>query len=342
MYTHNGHDLFVIDGHTHLWDASPANWRNQYGEGWIKCFYTFHSGLSPADAVWPFEKFCKYGEEVLVEDLFFTGHVDMAILNSTYLYEFYHQGFNSHVQNHAIKAQYPERFILCGSFDPRAEEAGLDAFRQMVEEYPIQGLKLYTAEWRNGSRGWRLNDPWAYKYLAVCQELGIKNIHVHKGPTIYPLSRDAFDVHDVDYAATDFPTLNFIVEHVGLPRLEDFCWIAVQESNVYAGLAVAMAFIRLRPHYFAEIVANLLFWLGPDRLCFGSDYAIWSPKWLIEKFMDFELPEDVKKEYGVDLTLDIKRKILGENAARLYGIDINTQQAKLSQDGIGIKLATKV
>jgi hypothetical protein len=36
---------------------------------------------------------------------------------------------------------------------------------------------------------------------------------------------DAFDVHDVDYTATDFPDLNFIVEHVGLPRLDDFCWI---------------------------------------------------------------------------------------------------------------------
>lgn len=278
----------------------------------------------------------------MVEDLFFSGHVDMGLLNSTYLYEFYHQGFNSHVQNHAIKAKYPERFILCGSFDPRAEEAGLEAFRQMVEEYPIQGLKLYTAEWRNGSRGWRLNDPWAYKYLALCQELGIKNIHVHKGPTVYPLSRDAFDVHDVDYAATDFPALNFIVEHIGLPRLEDFCWIATQESNVYAGLSVAMAFIGPRPHYFAEIMANLLFWLGPDKLCFGSDYAIWSPKWLIEKFMEFELPEDIKKEYGVDLTLDIQRKILGENAARLYGIDIGSQQATLSQDGIGVKLATSV
>jgi len=340
MYTHQGQDIFVIDGHTHLWDASPANWRNKYGEGWIKCFYAFHSGLSPAEAAWPFEKFCQYGEETLVDDLFFKGYVDMGILNSTYLYEFYLNGFNSHSQNNAIKAKYPDRFILCGSFDPRAEEAGLDAFHQMVEEYPIQGLKLYTAEWRDGSRGWRLNDPWAYKYLDLCQELGIKNLHVHKGPTVYPLSRDAFDVHDVDYAATDFPDLNFIVEHVGLPRLEDFCWIATQESNVYAGLSVAMAFSRLRPQYFAEIIANLLFWLGPDKLCFGSDYAIWSPKWLIEKFMAFELPDDIKKEYGVDLTLEIKRKILGENAARLYGIDIAMQKAKLSQDGIGVKLAT--
>ncbi len=339
MYTHNGEDIFVIDGHIHLWDASPENWRNHYGEAWSKCFYDFHSSLSPTEAVWPFEKFSYYGKEVLVDDLFFKGYVDMGIFNSTYLTEFFKHGFNTHVQNNVIKEKYPERFILCGTFDPRAESAGLDEFRQMVEEYPIQGLKLYTAEWRNGSRGWRLNDPWAYKYFELCQELGVRNIHVHKGPTVYPLSLDAFDVHDVDYAATDFPELNFIVEHVGLPRLEDFCWIAAQESNVYAGMSVAMAFIHSRPKYFAEIIANLLFWLGPDKLFFGSDYAIWSPKWLIEKFMAFKLPEDVKKEYGVDLTLEIKRKILGENVARLYGIDIASQKAKLSQDGIGVKQA---
>src|SRR5258708_1698290 len=160
-------------------------------------------------------------------------------------------------------------------------------------------------------------------------------------PLAYPTVQKtgAAAVHDVDYAATPppiFPELSFIVEHVGLPRLDDFCWIAAQESNVYAELSVAMAFVHLRPRYFAEIMANLLFWLGPDKLCFGSDYAIWSPKWLIEKFMAFEMPEDLKQEYHVDLTFDIKRKILGENTARLYGIDIPAQTVKLIHDGIGL------
>src|SRR5215510_16318000 len=65
----------------------------------------------------------------------------------------FQNGFNSHIQNNVIKTKYPDRFLLCGSFDPRDEEAGFDAFRRMMAEYPIQGLKLYTAEWRNGSRG---------------------------------------------------------------------------------------------------------------------------------------------------------------------------------------------
>lgn len=40
--------------------------------------------------------------------------------------------------------------------------------------------------------------------------------------------------------------------------------------------------------------------------------------------------------YHVDLTLEVKRKILGENAARLYRIDIAAQAAKLGRDPVGI------
>ena len=159
------------------------------------------------------------------------------------------------------------------------------------------------------------------RYLERCAELGIENIHVHKGPTIWPLNRDAFDVADVDDAASSFPELNFIVEHVGLPRLEDFCWIGVQEKNVYGGLSVALPFIHTRPRYFAQIIGELLYWLGEDRIVFGSDYAIWEPKWLIERFVDFQIPEDLQGEYG-EISTEAKRKILGLNEARLYGIDV--------------------
>ena len=339
MYTQNGHDIFVIDGHMHLWDASKENHKHEHAKNWIDCFFAYHSALSPESELMDYDKFCKYSTDELIQDLFVDGYVDMGILNSTYLYEWYKKGFNSHEQNYAIKKMHPDRFILNGSFDPRDGNAGIDAFKEMCKDYPIQGLKLYTAEWKGDSKGWSLNDPMAYKYLEAAEAMGIKNVHVHKGPTVYPLSRDAFDVHDVDYAATDFPNLNFIVEHIGLPRLEDFCWIATQESNVYAGLAVALPFIHSRPRYFAEMMANLLYWIGEDKILFGSDYAIWTPQWLIDKFMAFELPADVKAEFGVDLTNDIKAKVLGGNAAAIYGIDIAAQKAKLAGDAISQKLA---
>ena len=321
MYRKDGVDYYVIDGHTHFWDGSPANQINRYGEGFIKCFHDYHSNLSPDEYKWTLEEFERYPEERLLHDLFEVGYDDVAILQSTYLTDWFVNGFNTTAQNGEIAERHPGRFIVNGRFDPRDGEAGLEHLERLHERWQLPGVKLYTAEWKGDSKGWKLSDPWAYRYLEKCEALGIRNIHVHKGPTVYPMNRDAFDVADVDDAATAFPGLRFIVEHVGLPRLEDFCWIATQEPNVYGGLAVAMPFLHSRPRYFAQIIGELLYWLGENRVLFGSDYAIWQPKWLVEKFVDFQIPQDMQAEYGV-LTPTAKRKILGLNAARLYDIKV--------------------
>ena len=327
--TKDGEEIFVIDGHTHFWDGSPQNQKNVHGKQFIECFYAYHSNLSPKEWLWPKEKFEKYDAQTMHDDLFVHGYDDMAILQSTYLSDFYKKGFNNIERNYTMKKSYPNRFIVNGAFDPRDGERGLDQLRADAEKYKLKGVKLYTAEWKGDSKGYKLTDPASYRFLEEAEKLGIKNIHIHKGPTIIPLNRDAFDVADVDDVATSFQNLNFIIEHCGLPRLDDFCWIATQETNVYGGLAVALPFIHTRPGYFAHVISELLFWLGEDKLLYGSDYGIWTPKWLIEKFMAFELPDDVAKEAGVSLSLTTKKKILGLNAARLYDIDIAAQKQKL-------------
>jgi predicted TIM-barrel fold metal-dependent hydrolase len=321
MYSKDGEDYFVVDGHIHYWDGGEANQANRYGKGFTACFYDYHKNLSPEEYVWDLEKFGNYPEDGMITDLFENGYVDKAIFQPTYLRDFYTNGFNTTERNGEVAERHPDKFIVNGAWDPRDGEFGLKDLEKLHERWNLKGTKLYTAEWRGSSKGWKLSSPDAYRYLEKCEELGIRNIHVHKGPTIYPLNRDAFDVQDVDEAASMFPNLRFIVEHVGLPRLEDFCWIATQEPNVYGGLAVAMPFIHSRPRYFAQIIGELLYWLDENRLLFASDYAIWQPKWLVEKFVDFQIPEDMQSEYGV-LTPDIKRKILGLNAAALYDIEV--------------------
>jgi uncharacterized protein len=320
MYEKDGASYFIVDGHVHFWDASPENQANEFGTGFINCFYDYHRNLSPEEEVWTLEKFQRYSEEDIVHDLFEAGGVDVAIFQPTFLKDFYVNGFNTTEQDAVVAENHPGKFIVNGAFDPRHGEAGLAALEADAERYGLKGVKLYTAEWHGESRGWKLDSPEAEIYLGKCLELGIRNIHVHKGPTIWPLDRDAFDVADVDHAATNFPQLNFIVEHCGLPRLEDFCWIGTQEPNVYAGLAVALPFIHTRPRYFAQIIGELVYWLGEDRILFASDYAIWKPQWLIEKFLALEIPDDMP-DYA-ELTSDVKRKILGLNAARLYDIEV--------------------
>jgi len=335
VYTKDDESYFIVDAHTHAWDATPANQANRYGEGFINCFYDYHRNLSPESEVWTLEEFHTQSDERIIKDLFTDGYVDKAIFQPTYLTDFYVNGFNTTEQDGAVAERNPGKFIVNGSFDPRDGEGGLDKLTQLAERWQLRGVKLYTAEWKGESKGWKLTDEWASRYLEHCQRLGIKNIHVHKGPTIYPLNRDAFDVADVDQAASLFPELNFIVEHVGLPRLEDFCWIGTQEPNVYGGLAVAMPFIHTRPKYWAKTIGELLYWLGEDRLLFASDYAIWTPRWLIERFVDSQIPADMQDEYGT-ISTDQKRKILGLNAAKLYDIEVPEHLQAKGSDSVAV------
>lgn len=325
MYEKDGEKYFIVDSHSHYWDASRENWiegQEQYAKGWIDCFYGYHQ-LAPPETHWDYEHYLKVSEDDFVKDMFEEGHVDVAIFQSTYLKSWYKEGFNTLERNGALAAKYPGRLIANGRWDPRDGDAGLKQLEEDAAQYDLKGVKLYTAEWHNGSRGWKLTDPESYRFLEKCQELGIKNIHPHKGPTIWPLNKDGFEVADVDQAATDFPDLNFIVEHSAIPRIDDFCYIAVQEPNVYAGLSVVVgALMHARPKFFARVMGELLFWVGEDRMTFGADYNIWTPKWQVEGFVDWQMPdEDVYSDYP-RLTTASKKKILGLNAARLYDIEV--------------------
>ena len=279
------------------------------------------------------KQFRKVDPDWYLEEMFIKGDADMTILSTQVLMDFYHTGFTNADRNAQMRARAPERIISLGGVDPRMPNAVQEVERQ-IKECGVQGFKWYTAEWRGQSRGWSANDPMVFPLYEKCIELGVKHMHFHKGPAVEPLSLSKFDVRDIDEPAWLYPELNFIIDHVGLPRLDDFCWIATRCPNVYGSLAVANMFVHNNPRHFAEIMANLLFWLGPDRIIWGTDFPIWYPHWLLDDFMAFQLPDDLKAEYGVDLTDEIKQKIIGSNIARLYGIDIDSKLKTIANDEI--------
>jgi len=323
MYvTEGGDKVFVIDGHVHLWDARQENRRNRFGQTFIDTFYGGHVAWTPIEERWDAETFSFYGVERAAKDLFEIGYCDMALMLPVDLKDFYFNGFNTTEQCAAFRDFCPSRVILNGRFDPRDGTRGLDQLESDFEKYKFDGVKLYTAEWNGVSRGYSMKDDIVVPYLEKCLSLGIRTVHIHKGPTTHPLDYDAFDVRDVDYVATNFPQMNFVVDHCGMPRIDDFCAVAGQEPNVYGGLALVMSYIHKRPRYFAQMMSDLLFYLGPDRLFFGSDYAITSPKWIIEEFMAYEFDDETAQEAGTQLTLEVKRKILGLNLAKLYGVEV--------------------
>ncbi len=203
----------------------------------------------------------------------------------------YENGFNTTEQNAVLKEKYPDRFILNGRFDPRDGEEGSRRSRHWHERYGFKGVKLYTAEWHGDSKGWSLKDPEAKRTWRSARSSASRTSTSIRDRRSGRSTSDAFDSQTSTMPPPTFPNLNFIVEHVGLPRLEDFCCIATQEPNVYAGLAVVLgAFIHSRPRFFAQVMGELLFWLGEDKMILASDYAIWHPKWQVEMFVDWDSP----------------------------------------------------
>jgi uncharacterized protein len=132
----------------------------------------------------------------------------------------------------------------------------------------------------------------------------------------------------MDGAAANFPDLNFVIYHVGLPFLDEVCWQLIRYPNLYASLAATINFISRAPRQFAETLGKLLFWCGEDKIIYGSEAPIFHPRWALKAFWDFEIPADLQEGYGYPaLTEQAKRKILGENLLRLHGMDVKAAAA---------------
>jgi len=178
---------------------------------------------------------------------------------------------------------------------------------------------------------------------------GFFNICVHKGLSPEPAPDPKLGhPSDVPKAAKDWPQLNFVIYHSciqprffysesmqairagrlrnGVPDINwttAFAQLAAPYSNVYAEIGTTFASTVITfPTVCAHILGQLVKYFGPDRVVFGSD-SIWygSPQWQIEALWRFQIPEEMRKRWGYpELTEAAKRKILGLNSARLYGL----------------------
>jgi hypothetical protein len=94
-------------------------------------------------------------------------------------------------------------------------------------------------------------------------------------------------------------------------------------KNTYAEIGTTWASsVVTFPTVAAHIMGQLMKFMGSERIVFGSD-SVWygSPQWQIDALWRFQIPEVMREKYGYpELAPDAKRKILGLNSAKLYGI----------------------
>lgn len=234
------------------------------------------------------------------------------------------------------------RVLLQGEAFPQVGELGatLDGMAELVADHRIVAWKTYT----HLGGGYSLTDEVGEAFLGQVTTLadsaaGPRIVAIHQGLGASP---DALGP-----AAAAHRELTFLAYHSGyesgvvegpfgegglgvdrlLRSLRDAGVGA--DGNVYAELGTTWRSVLSDPDQAAHVVGKLLVALGPERILWGTD-SIWygSPQDQIEAFRAFEISAEAQERFGYPaLTPEVKRLILGGNAARLHGLDLAAVEA---------------
>lgn len=335
---------FVVDAVSHVYNMADRNVKNAHGHMFNRHLHGFHQALTPSgEKILTSQEFLReWSIDEIAQIVFAESQTDMLIAQPLPLTDFFEDGLSCWRKCAEMASKYSDRVISWGTVNPLEGSKALEMMEIQAREFGVKGFKLYNIRYDFGEPfPWRMDDRRiAYPIFEKAQQLGINVVAVHKGVPLGPQPIDGTRVSDLDQAAVNFPDLNFVVFHPGLPFIDEICWQLIRFPNVHVSLAASINFIAKSPRWFAETLGKLLFWGGPDRIFTGSEVPLWHPRWALEAFSRFEMPQDLTDGYGYpQVTAEMKRKILGENLARLMGIDIEAKKRKLQSDTFGRKQA---
>ena len=327
-------DVFVFDCVCHIFNFDKSNAFGPAGDLFDEHLYAFHSFLTKEGepVIGRDDFFREWGVDEIYDMVIEESDTDMIVSQPLPLTDLFKDGLSPWEKCAEMAQKHPDRAVFWGSINPLEGKKALDLMEVQVKEYGAKGFKLYNVRYDYGQPfPWRMDDPrGAYPVFEKAQELGINLIGVHKGVPLGPQPVEHTRTFDMDGAASNFPDINFVIFHIGLPWLDEVLWQTIRYPNLYASIAATLNFIGRHPRVFAEIMAKLMWWCGEDKVIYGGEAPIWHPQWALEEFWNFELPEDLTTEYGYPpLTEQAKRKILGENLARLHGMDLDAKKSEL-------------
>lgn len=229
------------------------------------------------------------------------------------------------------------------------------------DQWPLQAIEMERIHNTYGNHGWKVYPPWpgpatgtgwwmddpniAFPFYEKAIALGEPIVCAHKGVAIANFLPEFLDPKDVGPAAATYPQINFVIYHsateIGYPEgpydpttptanlrgmdrlIRTVETHGLKDKNVFAEMGTAwlmqMADSVSAQHY----VGKALKYIGLERLVWGSE-CVWfnSPTPQIEAFRALEISQQFQDQYGYPaLTPDLKAKIFGLTAAKLYNID---------------------
>ena len=256
-----------------------------------------------------------------------------------------------------------QRLLLHNVIAPNVGDlaARLDGMTATADTGHVAGFKVYTA-WGPDGRGYALDDPAiGLPVVQHAHDLGVRVLTAHKGLPLVNFDVAHNGPDDIVAVSRLFPDMQFVVFHGAWDsRLAEGPYnpAATQgidsllaaldrhqvppNDNVWADLGSVWRQLLTSPGQAAHALGKLLGRLGADRVLWGTD-AVWygSPQPQIMAFRAFEISEQLQEQYGYPaLSAATKAKVLGLNAASLFGIDPEATRCALESDPLSTASAT--
>lgn len=244
--------------------------------------------------------------------------------------------------------------VVCDPKAPDTAETAISKMEHQVRDLKGRALKCYTYSYN----GWRLDDADGTKMLEEASRLGIELINTHKGlPAIFaPGSPETVRTIDYPGALKNFPKLKFMAYHSGYFQGDTHPegkqgiteWIEVLESldkkdrkRMYSEIGSTFGFLLTADQgdqgmRVAHLLGQLVKTLGSRNVIWGTDSVWWgSPQFLIDAFKMLQIPASLQEQFGYPpLTDKVKKRIFGENAARLYHVKPKKKRNAVPASGV--------
>lgn len=345
-------DQFIFDIQTHHVDVE-RKWYDDTKEG--KWFKNFVQRLRPASKLE--DSIEKLNLDHYVKELFFDSDTLMAVISGVPTRDWDKNPLPpdqmAATRDYVNKLAGSQRVLAHGLMRPNLGKSELDEIERQIKDLKISAWKMYTGA-EIGEQAWWMDDEKvAYPCFEKSKQLGIKNLCVHKGLPLGVFNEEHCKPRDLLKAARDWPDMNFIAYHSGFRGLDsvltrrdpqEIPWISdiirmlrdnPEIKNIYFELGSTFNQLSsFAPDACMHMFGQMIQVAGDDHVLWGTD-SIWggSPQSQIERFRRIKIKDDMIEKYGyAPLTDEVKAKIFGLNAAKLFGIDPQTKHEAMEHD----------
>ncbi len=214
----------------------------------------------------------------------------------------------------SVIARKPNKFIGFAHHNLFAENAA-EELERAVTKLGFRGYKLLAPALEKpieDKSAWRVWEVAEKHDVPVLIHFGVLG---SGGGVAWHENINPFKLHDV---ARAFPTVKFVIPHLGCGWLREtlqLCWSC---ANVYVDTSGSNQWIRWMPEELTVkmLIRKYLETIGPDRLIFATDSS-WFPRGFSIRYLQDQL-RDCRE---LNVPQDALAKIFGGNAAKLLKIE---------------------